>query len=844
MKKRAFDIIFSAAGILALSPLLALIAIVIKATSQGPVIFRHERMGRDFKPFGLFKFRSMYDARGPAGPSITVGGDARITPVGAFLRKTKLDELPQLFNVLLGHMSLVGPRPEVREYVEEYRDEYAKILKVKPGMTDLASLSFRNEEEMLRGKADPEDFYRSHILPEKLKLSKEYVQKASLRYDLQLILLTMLKVAYPENLVERLVGTLALYRRMIIISSELGVFALANFLSFFIRFDGQIPGSELLLFAGFLPLVLLVRVTFLFIFSTYKGLWRYASTLDMLRIATSVTAGSLFIFIGIRYVFGEIAYPKSIYVIDWLLCMIFLAGIRFVRQLHEKVMSSENRYKKKVLIIGAGDTANIVIRNLSQSPNSTVRVAGLIDDNPRKKGVQIHGIPVLGSINDLGVIVEDEEPDEFLIAIPSLTPKKLGYIVGRLKGYDIPIKRVPSIWNMVVADASLDDFKTIEPEDVLFRKPMTCDNDDSLREFLSGRRVLVTGAGGSIGSELSTQISSYGPSKLILFEKHEESLYNIDKHLTRTLNGKACEIIPVIGDVTHRERVEEVFARFKPEFVFHAAAYKHVPLLESNPCEALKVNVMGTRVVAEAAEGHGAEKFVLISTDKAVNPTSVMGKTKKIAEKMVLDMSRNSATKYVTVRFGNVLGSSGSVLPLFTEQIKSGGPVTVTDPEITRFFMTIPEAVRLVLSASVFGGGGDVFVLDMGKPIKIMEMAKRMIALNGYTPGVDIEIKIVGLRPGEKLYEELFNRSEVVSATPHPKIRKAVSRNRPAGVLKILDDVEETPGSNAAVVDAVLEMCESPAEGLSDEGLYDNPRIPAQNYAAMEPGASGGGYSE
>lgn len=788
--KRLFDIVFSLIGLLLLSPIFAVIAVLIKLDTSGPVFFAQKRIGRNLKPFNLYKFRTMVHDAPKKGPAITAGDAPRITRVGKFLRRTKIDELLQLWNVLKGDMSLVGPRPEVRRYVSKYRKEYKEILKIRPGITDIASLTYNNEEAILKDKKDPEEYYIYVLLPEKIKLAMEYVRKASLLYDLKLILLTIFRLFYPHDPILKAINIITPYRRPIVIGLQLIIFIISNYLAFFIRFDGNVPFFEFDLFLRYLPILIFLRIIFLFSFSLDRGLWRYASVRDLLNITAAASLGSLLFFFTVHYLLGETSYPRSIYIIDWFINIFLLGGIRLLRRLHERANGKQGD-TKQVIVIGAGNAAEMLLRDIEHSPFYPYKVTGLIDDNPRKKGLKIRNVSILGTRKDLMTIVEREKPDEFLIAIPSASPSKLEGIVKDLRQYGLPIKTLPSLWGILSGRDSLSKIKVLEPEDVLFRAPVYKESGD-LKTFFEGKRVMVTGAGGSIGSELSRQIASFKTEQLILFERHEESLYKIDMELNNGQDSgiKESKIHSIIGDILDEKRVAELMERFRPQVVFHAAAYKHVPLMEENPYEAFKTNVIGTKIVAEKAAVFNVERFFLISTDKAVNPVNVMGKTKKIAEEIVRYFSNNSSpvTKYIIVRFGNVLESSGSVVPLFKEQIKRGGPVTVTHPDITRYFMTIPEAVSLVFQAAAMGNGGEVFVLGMGKPVKILDLAKRMISLYGYKPGIDIDITFIGLRPGEKLHEELFNADEMIGKTSHPKINMAISNGRVnQNILEILE---------------------------------------------------------
>jgi len=777
--KRGFDIFFSSIGLVLLAPLFVLVAFLVKWDGAGPVFFVQKRVGKRFRCFDLLKFRSMVPDAVKRGGLITAENDPRVTKIGRFLRKTKIDELPQLWNVLKGEMSLVGPRPEVEKYVTARQDDYQEILDIRPGITDVASLTYRDEEKVLEGKADPEEYYLHMVLPEKIKLAKEYVRKASLVYDLKIIALTLFKLIYPHDTIHKMIAALTPYRRPIVIAIQIGVFILSNYLAFFVRFDGEIPGMELTSFLRYLPLLVLLRIIFLFVFSLGKGLWRYVGVRDLLNITSAVSVGSVGFVIIVRYFFADAFYPRSIYVLDWFFNIFLLGGLRLFRRFHEKEIGQQT-FKRRILVVGAGNGAEMLLRDVESNPFYRYKVVGLIDDNPVKKGLTLRNIPILGTRKELMSIVEREKPDEFLIAIPSISRSEFEDIVRDVRQYGLPIKTLPSLWSLLSGKGFSNSMQVIEPEDILFRAP-ACNGSVDLEDFIRGKRVLVTGAGGSIGSELSRQIASFQPEKLILFERHEENLYRIDKSL-RTLYADSSRFVAaLIGDILDERRMGEVMEEYRPHVVFHAAAYKHVPLMEDNAYEAFRTNVLGTRIVAEKARGAGVERFILVSTDKAVNPVNVMGMTKKIAEEMIYSISKdvgNRGPRFIVVRFGNVLESSGSVVPLFREQIQKGGPVTVTHPEITRYFMTLSEAVRLVLQAAAVGKGGEVFVLDMGRPVKILDLAKRMISLYGYKPGVDIEIVFTGLRPGEKLHEELFNSYEKSEKTSHAKINVANSNGR------------------------------------------------------------------
>ena len=561
------------------------------------------------------------------------------------------------------------------------------------------------------------------------------------------------------------------YRAVVVVAVQLNLIVLANLSAFALRFDGEISPFHRQLLGQGLPVILGAFAFGMFVFGIQQGLWRYVGLHDLGRILWASVASSAISFMVLHWVLGWVAYPRSIIILTGLLGGLYLAGIRLaVRWLREwlQVLSPSAR---RVLIVGAGPAGELLVRDMLSDRSYHYRPVGLIDDDPVKRRRRIHGVPVVGRIDDIAALVDRLVVHEILIAIPSASNVLKQRILGAASGCKVPIKVLPSVRQLLADPASMRQLRPMSLEDLLQREPVQTDKQE-LHVLLDGKRVLVTGAGGSIGSELCRQIARYKPASLVLFERYENGLHELELELREKF--PLVRIIPVVGDVTVPDRVNEVFSATRPELLFHAAAHKHVPLMEINPKEAVRNNVLGTKTVAEASLAAGVERFVLISTDKAVNPTSVMGATKRVAEELIQSLNRHGRTKFTVVRFGNVLGSNGSVVPRFAEQIRQGGPVTVTHPDIKRFFMTIPEAVQLVLQASVMGHGDDVFVLDMGEQIKVADLAKNMIILSGLVPGQDIQIVYTGLRPGEKLFEELFEDTEQVEPTLHPKIQRAV----------------------------------------------------------------------
>ncbi|NOT22179.1 MAG: polysaccharide biosynthesis protein [Nitrospiraceae bacterium] len=568
-------------------------------------------------------------------------------------------------------------------------------------------------------------------------------------------------------------GHIALrYRSVLVICTQLGLIAAANATAFALRFEGDIPSDYVRLFLWGLPIVVTIYGIGLVMFGIQRGLWRYVGLHDLGRILWASVISSVVFYGVVHGLLGWVAYPRSVIILTGVLSGLFLAGIRLMVRWFREWLHVLSPTARRVLVVGAGNAGELLIRDMLSAADSHYRPVGLVDDDPIKRKMKIHGIPVVGAIEDIPGVARGLVAHEIIVAIPSASTALKQRILAASEGCKVPIKTLPSVKQLLSNPEALRQVRPMSLEDLLQREPIQMDRQE-LHPLLEGKRVLVTGAGGSIGSELCRQIARYNPATLILFERYENGLFALDLELRAQY--PRLTIIPAIGDVTVPERVAEVLQQTEPELVFHAAAHKHVPLMELNPKEAVRNNVLGTKTVAEASLASGVDRFVLISTDKAVNPTSVMGATKRVAEDLLQSLNQRGQTKFTVVRFGNVLGSNGSVVPLFADQIRKGGPVTVTHPEIKRFFMTIPEAVQLVLQASLLGQGGEVFVLDMGEQVKVVDLARNMIVLSGLVPDQDIQIVYSGLRPGEKLYEELFEESEQVEPTAHAKIRRAIS---------------------------------------------------------------------
>jgi FlaA1/EpsC-like NDP-sugar epimerase len=583
----------------------------------------------------------------------------------------------------------------------------------------------------------------------------------------------------PSNLMLR-------FRRPLIVLAHLAVFTVSLLLSFLVASNMQINADWLIgQYPTMLVFVLVIKTLIFGLFQQYRGWWRYVGISDLTGIVRASLVSTMIIFglwvaglyidqvrRGVPKVFDV---SQAVFVVDMFCTVILLAGLRMaIRLYYEEFRTIETCKLKRFLIVGAGNTGESLLREIHRMSVAEYDVMGFIDDDPAKQGIRIHDIPVLGTVEQLPEICKENNIEEVAIAMPSATVPQRRRVVQVCQGTKVRFRTVPSMTDLAAGKFKVSQIRDVDINDLLGREAIQLDMD-LIEAFIKEKTILVTGAGGSIGSEMCRQICRFGPKLLLLVEQAENPLFYIERELRERFPD--IKMTAVICDITDLGRVEYIFEKYRPEVIIHAAAHKHVPLMEGNPGEAIKNNVIGSRTVADAADKFGAGSFVMISTDKAVNPTSIMGSSKRVAELYVQDLNRTSKTHFVTVRFGNVLGSEGSVVPIFKKQIAQGGPVTVTHPEMKRYFMTIPEASQLVLQAASMGKGGEIFVLDMGEPVKIVDLAKELITLSGFKPGEDIEITFTGLRPGEKLFEELSIKGEDMQETRHPKI--GIWKNRP-----------------------------------------------------------------
>ncbi len=580
-----------------------------------------------------------------------------------------------------------------------------------------------------------------------------------------------------QNFIDRL----KMMHRTLVWAAQVGMFALAAVAAFLLRFDLGLPAAYLRHLAYALPIWILVKIAVFRVAKLDRGWWRYVSVVDLLRVAVGNFAASALSWILILIV-APPGFPRSICVLDLMICFLGTAGLRMlVRMTAEAAANPRNgAVRKNTLIYGAGDAGVTLLREIQNNPKLAYRVRGFLDDRLDKKGAHILGVSVLGGGDELKPIMAKHNVETILIAIPSAKGAKMTRILELCHAAGAECKTVPGLGEVIEERGLASQIRDVAVEDLLGRSPVRLEHAE-ISAKLSGRTVLVTGAAGSIGSELCRQIARFHPAAIIGYEIAETALFYLEQEMARAFPG--VRFYPEIGSVQNPRRLAEVFERHYPSIVYHAAAYKHVPMMEAHVFEAVENNVLGTFNVAVAAAANGAEDFVMISSDKAVNPTNVMGATKRIAE-LVIRSLQNGGVNYVSVRFGNVIGSNGSVVPIFKEQIARGGPVTITHSEMRRYFMTIPEACQLVLQSSSMGNGGEIFVLDMGEPVKILDLARNLILLSGLRPDKDIEIAFTGMRPGEKLYEELNLSDESTLPTSHEKIKVFVGASLSTGVME------------------------------------------------------------
>ena len=786
------------AGLLtvALSPLLLGISIVNLIIQGRPIIFRQSRVGKNFKEFTIFKFRSIKNQLN--NNSFATGRHIQANRWGRFLRITKLDELPQLINVIKGDMRFIGPRPEIPEFVD--KDSFSFLNKIKPGLSGYSSILFRNESEIW-SMIDSDDPYQD-ILNIKVALDKYYVNKKGFLEDLKLVGITILSLFIPKRMGHYLLLKLLKIEdkneirireviskvkikpniiddekinnepnnRRILILSDVILILCAFISAFFIRNDFLTPNFLYNRdFFHILVIAITVKITCYYLFDMYRGMWRYTSLVDMVNIAKGNVLGTLTLIALIGYLRGFQDIPRAVFMIDFILAFGFTGLSRIGIRLIYAHLINPKPYRielsKRVILIGAGQSGEFICRELINDPKHRMHPIGFLDDNRNLLGRLIHGKKVLGKISDLSEYITDY--DEALICCPNASRKDIYRIIEICKNAGKPFRTLPSLQEMVSGKLSVNQLREVSIIDLLGRNEIEL-NQNLINKYINGKRILITGAGGSIGSELVRQCLKYEPALLVMLDNSEYNLFRIEREVISKNTNVLTK--PLLSNIRDLDIMGKVFSEYEPQVVFHAAAYKHVAMQEEFPWEAIKTNVYGTTNLVKLSLEHNIQKFVLVSTDKAVKPINVMGATKRLAELICQGANESYSTRFMAVRFGNVLGSSGSVIPIFQEQIKNGGPITITDPDMERYFMSVPEAAQLIMQAGSIGKGGEIFALDMGKPIKIIDIANELVRLSGLEPDIDIPISFIGARPGEKMYEELIHDKETVQRTLHDKI--------------------------------------------------------------------------
>ena len=780
---RFFDIVFSALGLIILSPVFLVIYVLIRLESKGGGFYVQERIGKDGVPFGLYKFRSMRSGSDKKG-LITIGErDERITRLGYFIRRYKLDELPQLWNVLKGDMSMVGPRPEVRKYVEMYNDEQRRVLSVKPGITDYASIEYVNENELLGSASNPDKVYIEQVMPDKINLNMKYIKNQSITEYFKIIFLTFGSIVRLGNINK--IANWYFNKKSLPFWCILAIDLFIVFFSYLFVFWFFNGGKETLsvieyITANILLYLLFYAIGFKFM-KTYSGILRYSSFVDLQRIGIASLFGMLCSYL--IYVLLDGSYRPLSYVLgrDIVIATILSTLLLWLERIAVKILydiSLASINAKYTFIYGIHEGGVGIAKHIRNEKPMRFLLKGFVSDEKEIEDLILMGMHVHPLDEHLIEKMKDEGIEALIVS-----PLKMNAFRNNEQlqdelikaGIHIYISQQPQEWNEY--DFSRPQLKEISIEDLLPRDEIQVDME-SIGKQLADRTVMITGAAGSIGSEMVRQIATLKPNELVLVDQAETPMHDISLMLEKDYPQIKAAVI--VTSICNRKRMEDVFCKHRPEYVFHAAAYKHVPIMESNPCESVSNNIFGTKAIADLSVKYQVKKFVMVSTDKAVNPTNVMGCSKRICEiyvqsldKAIKDGKVAGITQFVTTRFGNVLGSNGSVIPLFEEQIKNGGPVTVTDPNIVRYFMLIPEACKLVLEAGTKGKGGEIFVFDMGKPVKIADLANRMIKLS---KAEHVKIQFTGLRPGEKLYEEVLNVEETTKPSFHDKIRIASVR--------------------------------------------------------------------
>jgi FlaA1/EpsC-like NDP-sugar epimerase/lipopolysaccharide/colanic/teichoic acid biosynthesis glycosyltransferase len=804
--KRALDLALGFVALVVLLPFGLAIALAVALDSAGSPVYGAKRVGRRGREFTMWKFRSMVRGADLVGPGVTGLDDWRVTRVGAVLRRTKLDEIPQLVNVLAGQMSLVGPRPESPQYVEHWSPEEREVLRTRPGITGPAQLSYVNEEELLAA-GDVDVAYERDLMHAKLALDLDYVRHYSLGRDIAILWRTFIAIfSAAERKSNRPRRRYTLSERLrsarpgaLILDAALA--ALMAILAVGLRIDRNNLLAAAATYWVFVPLAAFVRPAVFVLSGAYLRVWRYPTITDAALIVSSLAVGTVIMTIAIFVVMqpaafpGSVGFPRSALVIEFLLSLLVLGGARFASRVRQEGIDATSSTgaagpPRPVLIVGAGEAGALLVREMRRNRHLRIEPVAFLDDDPARRHLHIYGVEVAGTIDDLPMVAAEREASEVIVATPRIAGTRLRRVLTLAESAGLQVRTLPSFDELLDESVTVNKIRPVRVEDLLRRAPVEI-SEQGMRELVSDRTVLVTGAGGSIGSEISRQMAVLGARQIVLFEQAETPLFYIDEELRRRFPNTT--VTAILGDVTDEEQVRRAFQRTRPQIVFHAAAHKHVPLSEANVAQAVWVNVRGTRLVAEAARETGCKTFIYVSTDKAVDPASVMGATKRVGELLVQGVGAGADGRFIVVRFGNVLGSQGSVVDIFRQQIEYGGPLTVTHPEATRYFMTIPEAVRLVVFAGAVGQPNEIYILNMGEPVRILDLAQDLIRLSAPQGEKDLQIVFTGLRPGERLHEELFRDDEEAVPTEFPflLIARSTGGARELALVKRVESLEE-----------------------------------------------------
>ncbi|MHA2282674.1 MAG: polysaccharide biosynthesis protein [Promethearchaeota archaeon] len=767
---RIFDLLFSSINLLLVLPIFMIIALVIKITSYGPVFSKVQRLGRDKMLFNLITFRCSIISNTGQKQGISINNKHHLTTLGQFLRRTRLNKLPMLINVFLGDMSIVGPPPFSPNDLQFLKSIEQRIFKVRPGIINPSS-SLYWEEKLIFNRNNRESFYRKQILSQQSALEFNYIKSRTVWSDITFILKSFNRVT--ANTICKFSIT-KLRNRHIFMCDIIFILIIPS-IAVTIRLDSLQWLSELYLaILFFSALALIVKLPIFYYSGLYNRYWRYSSVGDVALIFISTFLANLILTLILFpshqiLTLYHLELPRSIVFIDFLLTFFFLGGIRFGLRgvLHWYKHLKVTNIGNPVLIVGAGEAGAMIVRELLNNPKLNFKPVVFADDDATKLNKNIQGLPVAGTIKDIPEIVEKYKIKHILVAMPSIPLGIRRIIIDKCKGTGVATDSLPGIYEILAGYKTISRFPNIDIHLLLHRKAIVINHSD-VSDLIEDATVLVTGAGGSIGSELCRQIAHFQPKQLVLLGHGENSIFEIGLDLR--LTNPDIQYYQIIADVRNYRQMMSVFEEYLPDIVFHAAAHKHVPMMEDNVEEAISNNILGTQNVLLASKRFKVERFILISTDKAIQPKSIMGATKHIAELLTRSIAKSTGRAYLVVRFGNVLGSRGSVIPVFQRQIAAGGPVTITHKEMKRYFMTIPEACQLVLQASVLGNNGELFILDMGDPVRIQDVAVSLIKLSGLKPERDIQIVYTGIRPGEKLNEELFQSCESYQTTKHKEI--------------------------------------------------------------------------